>query len=125
LVFGQVRYDHCGPTALIIQPKEQNEDGEEDGTKTSDGKLAPLLWIEGESDDSRCRVRDGVALSTPIMAEGSLLSDILSSTKTSSVEESGGGIRLILYRKAVISRGPDYESPPKSNDKRCCEHFWH
>lgn len=82
LVFGQVRYDHCGPTVLITQPKEESED---DAMKASDGKRAPLLWIEGQSDDSRCPVRDGVALSSPV-AEGSLLSDIIASTKTSFSE---------------------------------------
>ena len=68
LVFGNVNYEHVGKTVLIRSPEQQ-----EDDTKS-------LVWVEGESDDNACPVRDGVALSSPT-SEGSLLGDILDATK--------------------------------------------
>ena len=78
LVFGQVGYEHCGPTVLISQPKNSVDLIDCD---------TPPLWIEGESDDNQCPVRDGVALASP-MAEGSLLADLYSATKDSFDEKS-------------------------------------
>jgi len=72
----QVGYEHCGPTALISQP-----------SNTSEPNPAPLLWIEGESDDSQCPVRDAVALTSPL-GEGSLLAELYNTTKSSFDEES-------------------------------------
>jgi len=99
LVFGEVRYDHCGPTVLITQPKSENEEESSEETMEDAKMLQPQddkkpdlrLWIEGQSDDSLCPVRDGKALSSP-MAEGSLLADIISSTKGSFAEEAGGSL---------------------------------
>ena len=84
-ILGEVRYDHVGATVLISQPmefaeidNENREPNEEllDGSK----KSTPLLWIEGESDESSCPVRDGGVFANPV-SEGSLLSDLISSTK--------------------------------------------
>jgi len=94
LVLGQVKYDHCGPTVLISQPKgpeDTDEEAEVEVPRIGNGKTTPLLWIEGESDDSACPVRDGKALTSP-MAEGSLLSDLISSTKDSFAEDSSGSL---------------------------------
>ncbi len=68
LVFGNVGYDHVGTTVLVKDPN-QADDGE------------PLLWVEGESDDNTCPVRDGIALTNPL-SEGSLLADLINATKT-------------------------------------------
>ncbi|GAX29096.1 hypothetical protein FisN_7Hh308 [Fistulifera solaris] len=68
LVFGNVGYDHVGTTVLVKDPS-QADDGE------------PLLWVEGESDDNTCPVRDGIALTNPL-SEGSLLADLINATKT-------------------------------------------
>jgi Lipase (class 3) len=78
LVFGEVRYEHCGPTVLISQPKED------------EGAMA-RLWVEGESDNNRCPVRDGVALTSPT-AEGSLLGDLVSATKDTFDDVQGASI---------------------------------
>lgn len=67
LMFGSVSYEHCGPTALISQPQNTKS------SSTADS--APLVWVEGESDDRQCPVRDGVALTSP-MAEGTLLGEL-------------------------------------------------
>jgi hypothetical protein len=67
-VFGNVGYDHVGTTVLVKDPS-QADDGE------------PLLWVEGESDDNTCPVRDGIALTNPL-SEGSLLADLINATKT-------------------------------------------
>jgi Lipase (class 3) len=75
LVFGNINYDHVGTTVLLSQP-EQTVDGSDTVEQKS------LLWIEGESDDGQCPVRDGIMLSSP-MAEGSLLSDLFEATRES------------------------------------------
>jgi hypothetical protein len=65
VIVGSVGYEHCGPTALLTQPEDASEGPE----------APPLLWVEGESDDRRCPVRDGVALTSPT-AEGNLISEL-------------------------------------------------
>jgi len=72
LAFGNVGYEHCGPTVLVSVTKTIEEDGKE--------IVAPTLWIEGESDDEQCPVRDGTPLTSPL-ANGSLLGDIVDARK--------------------------------------------
>lgn len=67
LILGSVGYDHCGATALISVPK------------SSEGEQS-VLWVEGESDDALCPVRDGTPLTSPL-ASGGLLGDIYESVK--------------------------------------------
>jgi hypothetical protein len=64
----QVDYDHCGQTVLVEEPTEDNAD------KT-------LFWIEKESDDSMCPVRDYENRVANPTSEGTLLGDLLSLTK--------------------------------------------
>ena len=75
-----IGYDHCGATALISVPRQpKNTDGEvfiEDVGQISN----PILWVEGESDDKLCPVRDGTPLTSPL-ASGALLGDIYDSVK--------------------------------------------
>jgi len=86
LVFGSVGYDHCGPTALISVPKEVKL-----GDTNTVVDQASVLWVEGESDDSMCPVRDGATPLTSPLASGALLGDIYQSvkqvTETSSSNE--------------------------------------
>jgi Lipase (class 3) len=84
LVFGQVGYDHVGKTVLVSQPPE-NESEEMDARQAM-----PLLWVEGESDNSQCPVRDGTMLSSPV-ADGTLLGDIIAATKSDVLQKSGSG----------------------------------
>lgn len=75
LAFGNVAYDHCAATVLVTEGRTQNgEDGEE--------IVNPNIWIEGESDDSVCPVRDGTPLTSPL-SDGSLLGDLVSATQES------------------------------------------
>jgi hypothetical protein len=90
LVFGEVRYEHCGPTVLISQPQEDEGGVTRPGTT----QISPLLWVEGESDDSRCPVRDGIALTSPT-AEGSLLGDLVSATKDTFDDVQGEGSSIL------------------------------
>lgn len=76
LVFGSVGYDHCGPTALISVPKEAKT-----GEVVAELDPASLLWVEGESDDNMCPVRDGATPLTSPLASGALLGDIYESVK--------------------------------------------
>ena len=78
LAFGNIGYDHCGPTVLITELANQisKTDAKESGETNLLQKGA--LWIEGESDDSACPVRDGAALTDPLK-EGSFLGDIVNS----------------------------------------------
>eukprot|EP00542_Grammatophora_oceanica_P009164 CAMPEP_0194042768 /NCGR_PEP_ID=MMETSP0009_2-20130614/14517_1 /TAXON_ID=210454 /ORGANISM="Grammatophora oceanica, Strain CCMP 410" /LENGTH=821 /DNA_ID=CAMNT_0038686749 /DNA_START=22 /DNA_END=2487 /DNA_ORIENTATION=+ len=80
LAFGNVFYDHCGPTVLV-------------SLDATDSKNASnVIWIEGESDDEACPVRDGTPLTSPL-ADGSLLSDLSVAAKaTFEGEESIGSL---------------------------------
>jgi hypothetical protein len=78
LIFGKVLYEHVAPTVLISQPS-----AELDGMDSN--ALTSTIWIEGESDNAKCPVRDGVMLSSPT-AEGSLLAELLQVTKGDFVE---------------------------------------
>jgi pimeloyl-ACP methyl ester carboxylesterase len=80
LVLGQVGYEHVGTTALVTQPQNNT-------SSTSPNLTTPRLWVEGESDDSKCPVRDGEALSSPMIG-GSLLGDIYNATRESFDEGS-------------------------------------
>jgi len=84
LMFGSVGYDHCGGTALVCLPKTANK--EQKNEKDSDGEEPPL-WVEGESDDNLCPVRDGTPLSSPL-ASGMLLGDIYAAVKDAAEQVS-------------------------------------
>lgn len=64
----KVGYEHCGATALV-SPKTNETD-------------VPLVWVEGESDDARCPVRDGTTFVSPL-ADGSLLGDLVGAVRRS------------------------------------------
>jgi hypothetical protein len=68
-----VDYDHCGSTVLVEEPTQENAD--------------KLLWIEGESDDKACPVRDYEKRLASPTAEGSLLGDLLALTKGGDSEK--------------------------------------
>lgn len=74
-----VNYEHVGSTVMVSK-----EPAEAEGMDTK----APALWIEGESDEAKCPVRDmDFVLNSPI-AEGSLLGDLISATTNSDDEPS-------------------------------------
>uniref|UniRef100_A0A6S8NQJ2 Fungal lipase-type domain-containing protein n=1 Tax=Amphora coffeiformis TaxID=265554 RepID=A0A6S8NQJ2_9STRA len=77
LAFGQVRYEHVGTTVLVSQPNEEES-----------SKMKPLLWIEGESDDSLCPVRDGIPLASQ-SGEGSLITELVEATRESWEKDTG------------------------------------
>lgn len=95
LALGQVRYEHCGTTVLLSQPtnihdKENSE---------------PAFWVEGESDDRLCPVRDGVALASN-SGESTLLTELISATKDSWENEESNSItgRFSAAMQQVTSR---------------------
>lgn len=69
-----VDYDHCGQTVLVEEPTEENAEKR-------------ILWVENESDDSRCPVRDYENRVANPTSEGTLLGDLLSITKGDGNEE--------------------------------------
>lgn len=72
-----VNYEHVGLTVLVSTEPEEAQ-----GTDT----LAPPLWIEGESDQAKCPVRDmDFALNSPI-GEGTLLGDLIKATVGDEVD---------------------------------------
>lgn len=71
LALGSIGYNHCAPTALV---------------NTDPTNEQPRVWVEGESDNRACPVRDGTPLTSPL-ASGSLLGDILSAVDNDSNEE--------------------------------------
>lgn len=92
LAFGNVGYDHCGPTVLITELASQmsKHDKEEDTIANDNNvfKESEMLWIEG-TDDKVCPVRDGNTSSDPL-GSGTLLGDIVSSFKTDEQENIDG-----------------------------------
>ncbi|KAL9182905.1 hypothetical protein ACHAXT_004184 [Thalassiosira profunda] len=76
LVLGNIGYDHCGPTVLITELKKQiAKRNEREGSSNLFFQQDEMLWIEGESNDAACPVRDGNARSDPL-GSGSLLGDL-------------------------------------------------
>lgn len=74
-----VNYEHVGSTVMVSK-----EPAEAEGTDA----MAPALWIEGESDEAKCPVRDmDFVLNSPL-AEGSLLGDLISATTNADDEPS-------------------------------------
>ncbi|KAL7540939.1 hypothetical protein ACHAXR_010488 [Thalassiosira sp. AJA248-18] len=88
LVLGNIGYDHCGPTVLITEFADQiSKRGYEDGADAASTFLKKeILWIEGESDDAACPIRDGNALSDPL-GSGSLLGDIMNTFQEGKDQE--------------------------------------
>lgn len=74
LAFGNVGYDHCGATVLVSLSNTVDS-GDGDGKPV----VVPKVWIEGESDNSLCPVRDGSPLTSPL-ADGSLIDELVKST---------------------------------------------
>ena len=52
LVLGNIGYNHCGPTVLITEFADHDDGDDSIRTKK-------MLWIEGQSNDAACLVRDG------------------------------------------------------------------
>ena len=73
----QIRYDHSGATALVALPKTEEEN---EGSSSPLASPKPLIWVEGESDNSQCPVRDGTTFASPL-ADGTLLGDIMGAVK--------------------------------------------
>jgi len=87
LVLGNIGYDHCGPTVLITELSNQISKQRNSDSDTDMFEKTNLLWIEGESDDRACPVRDGTALSDPL-GSGSLLGDIMNTLQDDQNGES-------------------------------------
>ena len=92
LGLAKVSYEHCGPTVLLTQIKD-----------AADSKQTSLLWIEGESDDSKCPVRDGVAITSP-MEEGNLLAELFGSEDESDSEAAGSWSKLVSAANKLSKR---------------------
>lgn len=100
LAFGNIGYDHCAATVLVSEERTQlGEDGEE--------IVNPKVWIEGESDEGTCPVRDGTPLTSPL-ADGSLLSYIVNATQESfqgeTTELTNYAERLQMFASKVSGR---------------------
>jgi hypothetical protein len=87
LVLGNVGYEHVGTTVLVTQPQNDTSSSDADVDTIMVDKPAMRIWVEGESDDSKCPVRDGVSTSSPMM-EGSLLGDLYNATREGFDETS-------------------------------------
>ena len=98
----KVGYDHCGATALISLPKTKKDGDEQEGKESgSTVTTVPLIWVEGESGDSMCPVRDGTPLTSPL-AEGMLLGDLFNAVK--NVTDSPEGADKELIQASYISK---------------------
>lgn len=86
----KIGYDHCGATALISLPKISRDGEDLTGNRenNTNDSVVPLIWVEGESDDGSCPVRDGTPLTSPLK-EGMLLGDLFNAVRNVT-EELGG-----------------------------------
>lgn len=86
-----VDYDHCGSTVLVQAPTQENP--------------AQVLWVEGESDDKECPVRDYQRMMSSPTAEGSLLGDLLKAiSKEGSANEQGKSGELLAQIGSIASK---------------------
>lgn len=92
VILGSVGYEHCGPTVLLTQPEDASSDDDSFSSST-------LLWVEGESDDRRCPVRDGVALTSPT-AEGNLIAELFANGSDGAESDTGSN-PLAMISSAV------------------------
>lgn len=100
-----VNYEHVGSTVMVSKEPAETE---------SVDTFAPALWIEGESDQAKCPVRDmDFALNSPL-AEGSLLGDLLSATK--DVDEEAEDKGVFGKFSAVTSKWSDRVKNIKASD---------
>lgn len=101
-----VYYEHVGSTVLVSK-----EPTEAEGT---DG-MAPALWVEDESDEAKCPVRDmDFVLNSPI-AEGTLLGDLISAT--TSTEEADDKDQGVFGKfSAVTSKWSERVKNLKASD---------
>ena len=97
LALGQVRYEHVGTTVLVTQPVSADDD--------SSSQMKPLVWIEGESDDTLCPVRDGIPMASQ-SGDSTLISELVSATRESWEKENSGSItsRLSAAMNEVTTR---------------------
>jgi len=75
LVLGSIGYDHCGPTVLITELGSQISKHDNPSSSESRFQQDEMLWVEGQTNDAACPVRDGAARSDPL-GTGTLLGDI-------------------------------------------------
>jgi len=85
-VLGNINYDHCGATVLITELGDQISKQQQNGGEQAMFNQKDMLWIEGESDDSACPVKDGNVLSDPL-GSGSILGDIRDSLQQDESDE--------------------------------------
>jgi hypothetical protein len=64
----------------VTQPQNDTSSSDSEVDTIMVDKPQLRIWVEGESDDSKCPVRDGVSTSSPMMA-GSLLGDLYNATR--------------------------------------------
>ena len=88
-----VQYEHVGSTVMVSK-----EPAEAEGTDS----LAPALWVEGESDQAACPVRDmDLVLNSPI-AEGTLLGDLIKATTLAEVTPTEAGSEDAKQEKSIF-----------------------
>ena len=94
LVFGNVGYEHCGATVLVSL--NSTLVGDEDGEPV----VIPKIWIEGESDNALCPVRDGTPLTSPL-EDGSFLGELVKATKEKLKEHDQEEAQIVAYASTL------------------------
>lgn len=94
LVFGNVGYEHCGATVLVSL--NSTLVGDEDGEPV----VIPKIWIEGESDNALCPVRDGTPLTSPL-EDGSFLGELVKATKEKLKEHDQTEAQIVAYASTL------------------------
>lgn len=100
-----VDYDHCGPTVLVQAPTQENPE--------------KVLWIEGESDDKACPVRDYEKMMSSPTAEGTLLGDLLKAigdNKQQSGLSDEQGKKLLAQVGSIASKFQERLSAVTASD---------
>ena len=76
-----VDYDHVGSTVLVSTEEAAAANAAAGVGGSSSTEATRRLWVEGESGDESCPVRDYKNRTTSPTAEGNLLGDLFSATK--------------------------------------------
>lgn len=99
-----VDYDHCGSTVLVQAPTQENPER--------------VLWVEGESDDKECPVRDYQRMMSSPTAEGSLLGDLLkamNNDEQETLEQANNG-KLFAQIGSIASKFQERLSTVTASD---------
>ena len=118
-----VDYEHVGKTVLIAEEQPEPPPREAAGADGGDGGAFGGFWVEGESDEAACPLRDVSPLSNPF-SSGNVLGDVSAQTKDFATSawskiQAADKVRSRSDLKKAVEEGmSEFESTKASIAKR-------